>query len=644
MLLASVAVVPGENIRLTSDSSSILYVGGSGPGNYTRIQDAIDNASDGDTVFVYTGTYYEYIVIDKTINLVGEDKNTTIIDGGGESDNIIEITAEMTNFSGFTIQNNSFDEHINTKHGIFLESNHTKISEVIIKNTPSGIMCISNNNSIINNSFTNNTLFGIVVYGENNTINNNTFINDGIGLDYNAPMQKSVKHNTINGKPIVYLQNQSNQIISNAGQVILGNCDNITVKDLHISNITYPIQIFRAENISFVNNTVINGFYGLYTDHSDNILIKNNVMNDLICGVASSNNGRIEIVDNLIENMHVTGGFPYSALWVIGVLLMHSRSNVIISNNTFNDIHSNYMDMDNGGAILINYHERRNDILNKGNNINNTGHGIYISYASNTIIQSNTITNVTECGINLYESLNGTIHNCDISNSGTAIKLNGYYLPSSHNTISNCNIVGNHYGIRLENSSGNIIYNNYFDNINNVYDTGDNTWNISRTPGANIIGGNYLAGNYWSDYNGVDENMDGIGDTPYNILGGNNKDLYPLVYNSIDMIPPSIKITKPKKGFYLFNNLIIKYSRFKPLIIGKIEIKANAIDNESGINHVEFYIDNELKYNDTEYPYSYEWKKDKILGSRQHTHTIKVVAYDNYGNSNYDEITVGKYL
>ena len=36
-----------------------LYVGGSGEGNYTKIQDAINNASDGDTVFVYNGTYYE---------------------------------------------------------------------------------------------------------------------------------------------------------------------------------------------------------------------------------------------------------------------------------------------------------------------------------------------------------------------------------------------------------------------------------------------------------------------------------------------------------------------------------------------------------------------------------------------------------
>ncbi len=52
---------------------NILYVGGSGSGNYSKIQDAIDNASDGDTVFVFKGIYYEHLRIGKDINLFGED-------------------------------------------------------------------------------------------------------------------------------------------------------------------------------------------------------------------------------------------------------------------------------------------------------------------------------------------------------------------------------------------------------------------------------------------------------------------------------------------------------------------------------------------------------------------------------------------
>jgi hypothetical protein len=45
-----------------------LYVGGTGEGNYSRIQDAIDDAVDGDTVFVYddSSPYYEHIRINKS--------------------------------------------------------------------------------------------------------------------------------------------------------------------------------------------------------------------------------------------------------------------------------------------------------------------------------------------------------------------------------------------------------------------------------------------------------------------------------------------------------------------------------------------------------------------------------------------------
>ena len=60
-------------------NGNALFVGGTGIGNYTTIQDAIDNASNDDTVYVHNGIYSEEIIIDKPINLVGSDKNFSII-------------------------------------------------------------------------------------------------------------------------------------------------------------------------------------------------------------------------------------------------------------------------------------------------------------------------------------------------------------------------------------------------------------------------------------------------------------------------------------------------------------------------------------------------------------------------------------
>ena len=87
---------------LPASRGNWLYVGGSGPGNYTWIQDAIDNASDGDTVFVYDDSSpypINGLKIEKSINLIGENKTSTEIIGITG----INILADKVNISGFNI-------------------------------------------------------------------------------------------------------------------------------------------------------------------------------------------------------------------------------------------------------------------------------------------------------------------------------------------------------------------------------------------------------------------------------------------------------------------------------------------------------------------------------------------------------------
>jgi len=69
ILFIGASVVPSTGmVEISNNGRSILYVGGSGPGNYSKIQDAIDNASEGDTIFVYNGTYNEQINVNKPFN------------------------------------------------------------------------------------------------------------------------------------------------------------------------------------------------------------------------------------------------------------------------------------------------------------------------------------------------------------------------------------------------------------------------------------------------------------------------------------------------------------------------------------------------------------------------------------------------
>src|SRR5690606_8797867 len=75
-------IVSEKNSYLLSNGN-ILYVGGSGPGNYSTIQEAIEASVDDDMVFVFddSSPYNENLVITTSITLIGENKNTTIING-----------------------------------------------------------------------------------------------------------------------------------------------------------------------------------------------------------------------------------------------------------------------------------------------------------------------------------------------------------------------------------------------------------------------------------------------------------------------------------------------------------------------------------------------------------------------------------
>ena len=96
-----------ENSISALNEGNTLYVGGSGPGNYSMIQLAVDDANDGDTVFVYNGTYHENVFIFKSINLIGENRFNTTIDGdiGGGIYHIINIRNSSVLIKNFTIQN-----------------------------------------------------------------------------------------------------------------------------------------------------------------------------------------------------------------------------------------------------------------------------------------------------------------------------------------------------------------------------------------------------------------------------------------------------------------------------------------------------------------------------------------------------------
>ncbi|KAF5435526.1 CASH domain-containing protein [Candidatus Methanophagaceae archaeon] len=298
--------------------------------NYTSIQAAIDAAEPGNTIEVYSGTYYEIVNVTKRLILNGVDTGTgkPVVDAGG-SGSVIAFNANGITLEGFTVTNSGHrsgcryrDAGImvtsnnnaitgnnvnNNEDGIYLDSSsHNTITGNIVRNNDGyGIrifssyhnnirgntacnniedgICIfgSDYNNIAGNTVSNNNGYGIVLSGgcSNTNTTGNTFVNDsffdclGPGL---GPGPNIVKNNIVNGKPLVYLKDTSDIVVTDAGQVILVNCTNITVKKINSSNVDVGIYLAMTERSIISHNNISNCGYGILIGESYNNSVTGN--------------------------------------------------------------------------------------------------------------------------------------------------------------------------------------------------------------------------------------------------------------------------------------------------------------------------------------------------------------------------------
>jgi len=163
-----------EKIKPEPPAPVIIYVDDDGTADYTTIQEGVDAAETGQTVYVYPGVYYENIIITKPVVLTGENRDTTIIDGGKLS-SVFQINSDQVTISGFTVQNGMDPLDPNAGYGILVSGSHSTVTNNIIKdNEVYGIYIaeLYNNNFVSNNYFIGNRV-GIASMGQYDTISNN---------------------------------------------------------------------------------------------------------------------------------------------------------------------------------------------------------------------------------------------------------------------------------------------------------------------------------------------------------------------------------------------------------------------------------------------------------------------------------------
>ncbi|WP_455393240.1 NosD domain-containing protein [[Eubacterium] cellulosolvens] len=214
-MVASVITIIAPVELAVAANPGTLYVGGTGGGNYSSIQSAINAASNGDTIFVYSGTYNENLIVNRQLTLVGEDKFTTIIDPQSSGTAIL-IQSNWVNITGFTITNCGVD-------GIYLVARkHIRIEDNIISNnTNEGVDVNSNSDNVtIANNIIKNCRWGILFSGSNkdNLITNNKLSNHQVGIYFwSLNTKNSIVGNTISDNSASYyaleIANSNNNMI-----------------------------------------------------------------------------------------------------------------------------------------------------------------------------------------------------------------------------------------------------------------------------------------------------------------------------------------------------------------------------------------------------------------------------------------------
>ncbi|MFW6040397.1 MAG: NosD domain-containing protein, partial [Thermoplasmatota archaeon] len=340
------------------------------------------------------------------------------------------------------------------------------------------------------------------------------------------------------------------------------------------------IEIYHSENIDIKDNTITkNAFSGIHLFRSTGVHINNNILrNNKVHGIyINYRNNENKIVENIIEDNKNSGIFIQSG----------SNNNELRNNNLRNSGNNeeNY-------GIQIHSSDRNLIVENKISSYGNSD--LYLYRSSNNSISENEVISAGNAGLQLESSDNNILKFNDVSTNDIGIFLNN----SISNTISNNTVINSisegiyinadnylntltnnlvfytqdNYGVRIEESNDNEIYNNYFHNSQNARDEGVNRWNISKTQGVNIAGGTYLGGNLWSDYDeenegAVDETGDGFADERYLIPGGNNIDELPLINQlRVENQPPNIpyKPSPKDEAKNVFPNTILTWGGGDP--------------------------------------------------------------------------------
>ena len=257
------------------NENNTIYVG-STHADYRTIQEAINAAKNGAKIIIKNGSYNELIVINKTITLMGEDKNTTIINFSPDYEIRSQVSIININAANCSLEN----LHITLSNkSRFISSGETHsccgqpagpVSTTIF--LAGGISINSNNNTITNTIITNvSEGIQLSAHSESNTIIHNEIKNNQIGIETSNSVNNTISHNILsnNQQYNIYLSTDS---------------DTNKVSFNIIETSTYGIRIKGSQHNNVYKNCIKNNDIGIYCccDAKSNYIYNNTLLNNFL--------------------------------------------------------------------------------------------------------------------------------------------------------------------------------------------------------------------------------------------------------------------------------------------------------------------------------------------------------------------------
>jgi parallel beta-helix repeat protein len=470
-------------------ASRIIYV----PTDFATIQEAINNAEEGDTIFVYNGNYFENVVVDKAVSLVGEDKATTVIDGGGTGV-VVKIVADNVSLSSFTVRNGGLDEQ---GAGILLyKVRYINISDVVASSSFRGLNFLnstfgvvqgnhifdcnvslflnySNENFVSGNVLLNATVAGIYVDNSlNNTLEGNSVESCGVYGVYlkSSPFNKLFENDVFGCERGVLLEfsgncsffgNNVSENRFNFG--VVGNALSDFVQDVDVSNKVDGKPIFYLVSKRDVILSEDAGYLGIV--NCSNIRVRGLSLranwDGFLCAFSS---------DCLVENSSIVDS---------------KRAAFVYYSPRCSFVNVSFV----GNLEGVSFVSSEGGLVKKSFFVSSGDYGLRLEASSSCVVESNVFEGNVGGGVNVYSS-----PACNVSG----------------NTF-----LGNGFGVLVQVSNGTFVGGNVF--LNNTGDAVYFSYSGNCSAFGNVVRGNsgygvgFLNSNFSVAVGNVIENNTGSG-------------------------------------------------------------------------------------------------------------------------------------